>query len=61
MVTHPPRFNGIVKAVESKIKVETVPKIGNLDTNLRVAKGRLIKTGYCGYHGYCGYCSDASY
>jgi len=31
----PPRFNGIVKAVENKIKVKTAPKIGNLDTILK--------------------------
>jgi hypothetical protein len=49
------------------MKVEAYTKIGNLDTILRVVKGRVIKMvyceyrKYCEYHGHCGYCSGASY
>jgi hypothetical protein len=58
----PPRFNSVVKAAEKKGRRYT--KIGNLDTVLEVAKGRVLMTVYCGYHeyyGHCGYCSGASY
>ena len=35
LVTHTPRFNSVVKAIENKIKVKTVPKIENLDIILK--------------------------
>ena len=56
MVIYPPRFNGVVKAVENKNKGGDYTKIGNLDTNLGVAKGRVIEIVYCEYYKYCGYC-----
>jgi len=43
-VTYPPRFNGVVKAVENKNKGRNYTKIGNLDTVLGVAKGRVTVT-----------------
>ena len=42
MVTHPPRFNSIVKAVENKNNGGDYTKIGSLDIALEVIKGKVL-------------------
>ena len=42
MVTYPPRFNGVVKAVESKINIETIPKNRKFRYRLGVTKGKVM-------------------
>ena len=61
LVIYLPRFNSVVKAIENKNKGRDYTKIGNLDINLGVAKGRVIKIVYCEYYKYYGYCEYYEY
>ena len=50
-VIHPPRFDGVVKAVENKNKGRLYQN-RKFRYNLGVVKGWGNRNGYCGYRGY---------